>query len=74
MLIKEASWITMPGADSLTVPVFRRTFACRGPVRAAELEVTCDGVYEIDIPVEGEVILNGKRFTLPEGRYLFGQG
>ena len=31
MLIKEASWITMPGADSLTVPVFRRAFACRGP-------------------------------------------
>ena len=73
MLLKEASWITMPGADSLTVPVFRRAFACRGPVRSA-WKHTENGIrYEIDIPVEGEVILNGKRFTLPKGRYLFGQ-
>ena len=53
MLIQKASWITMDGVDSMTVPVFRREFARRSPVSAAELEVTCDGVYE--------AVLNGKR-------------
>lgn len=45
MLIQNASWITMEGAASTVVPVFRRTFSCSMPVRSATLEVTCDGVY-----------------------------
>ena len=53
MLIGNASWIRMDGAASTVVPVFRRTFSCAGPVRSAELEVTCDGVYE--------AMLNGAR-------------
>ena len=46
MLIHNASWISMKGAASTVVPVFRKTFSCRRPIRAAVLEVTCDGVYE----------------------------
>ena len=46
MLIQHASWIRMDKADSKTVPVFRKSFACGRPVREAVLEVTCDGVYE----------------------------
>ena len=49
MLIRHASWIRMKDADSLTVPVFRKIFACRGRVKAASLEVTCDGVYEAQL-------------------------
>ena len=46
MMIQHASWITMEGAASTAVPVFRRTFSCRGRVKSAWLEVTCDGVYD----------------------------
>ena len=46
MLIRNASWIRMKGAASTVVPVFRRIFACRGTVCGAQLEVTCDGVYD----------------------------
>ena len=46
MLIQNASWIQMDGVPSTLVPVFRRFFSCRGPVRSATLEVTCNGVYE----------------------------
>ncbi len=53
MLIQNASWITMNGAASTTVPVFRRLFVCRKPIRSAVLEVTCDGVYD--------AVLNGRR-------------
>ena len=53
MLIQEASWIRMDGASSTVVPVFRKTFSRGRQVRFAELEVTCDGVYE--------AVLNGKR-------------
>ncbi len=53
MLIHNASWITLPGASSTTVPVFRRTFSCARPLRSAVLEVTCDGVYD--------AVLNGRR-------------
>ncbi len=53
MLIQKASWITMNGAASTVVPVFRRHFPCPRPVRSATLEVTCDGVYE--------AVLNGRR-------------
>lgn len=53
MLIQNASWITMEGAASTVVPVFRRIFSCGRPVHSATLEVTCDGVYE--------AVLNGKR-------------
>ena len=53
MLIQNASWITMEGAASTVVPVFRRTFSCSMPVRSATLEVTCDGVYE--------AVMNGSR-------------
>ena len=53
MLIQNASWITMEGAASTVVPVFRRRFSCGRPVRSAMLEVTCDGVYE--------AVLNGQR-------------
>ena len=53
MLIQKASWITMNGAASTVVPVFRRHFPCQRPVRSATLEVTCDGVYE--------AVLNGRR-------------
>ena len=52
MMIQNASWITMEGAASTVVPVFRRSFSC-GHVRSAVLEVTCDGVYE--------AVLNGCR-------------
>ena len=52
MMIQQASWITMEGAASTVVPVFRRSFSC-GHVRSAVLEVTCDGVYE--------ALLNGCR-------------
>lgn len=52
MLIQNAQWITMDGAASTDVPVFRRTFS-GGGIRSATLEVTCDGVYE--------ALLNGKR-------------
>jgi len=53
MLIQSASWITMDGTASTVVPVFRRKFSCSKPIRTAELEVTCDGVYE--------AIMNGRR-------------
>ena len=53
MLIQKASWITMEGAASTAVPVFRKKFDCGKPVRSAVLEVTCDGVYE--------AVLNGRR-------------
>ena len=53
MLIQKASWISMEGAASTVVPVFRRTFSCGRAVRSATLEVTCDGVYE--------AVLNGRR-------------
>ncbi len=53
MLIQNASWITMEGAASTVMPVFRRRFSCGRPVRSAMLEVTCDGVYE--------AVLNGQR-------------
>ena len=46
MMIQNASWITLEGAVSTVVPVFRRVFPCSRPVRSAVLEVTCDGVYE----------------------------
>ena len=52
MLIQNAQWITMDGAASTDVPVFRRTFSGEG-ICSAALEVTCDGVYE--------ALLNGKR-------------
>ena len=53
MLIQNASWITMNGAGSTVVPMFRRCFSCIRPVRSATLEVTCDGVYE--------ALMNGSR-------------
>ncbi len=53
MLIQKASWITMDGAASTVVPVFRRRFQCGRLVRSAMLEVTCDGVYE--------ALMNGNR-------------
>ena len=53
MLIRQASWISLRQAASTTVPVFRRVFPCRKALRAAELQVTCDGVYE--------AVLNGER-------------
>ena len=53
MLIQNASWIKMDGAASTVVPVFRKAFPCKGAVRSAVLEVTCDGVYE--------AVLNGRR-------------
>ena len=53
MLIQNASWITMDEAASTAVPVFRRKFTCSKPICTAELEVTCDGVYE--------AIMNGIR-------------
>ncbi len=46
MLIHHANWITMEGAASTVVPVFRRSFSGRGGIRSARLEVTCDGVYD----------------------------
>ena len=48
MMIQNASWITMEGAVSTVVPIFRRIFSC-GHVRSAVLEVTCDGVYEASL-------------------------
>ena len=62
MLIKNASWITMDGAASTVVPVFRKRFSCSRPVRSAELEVTCDGVYE--------ALLNGSRI----GNFILAPG
>ncbi len=62
MLIHNASWITMDGAVSTVVPVFRRTFSCGRLVRSATLEVTCDGVYEAQ--------LNGNRV----GRFILAPG
>ena len=53
MLIEQASWITLYGASSVTVPVFRKTFSCEQSLRSATLEVTCDGVYE--------ALVNGRR-------------
>ncbi len=53
MLIKKASWISLKQAAPTVVPVFRKQFPCEKPVLAAELEVTCDGVYE--------AVLNGRR-------------
>ncbi|MCR4739357.1 MAG: glycoside hydrolase family 78 protein [Lachnospiraceae bacterium] len=53
MLIQNASWIKMKDAASTVVPVFRKTFRTDRAVKAASLEVTCDGVYEAS--------LNGKR-------------
>ncbi len=53
MLIQNACWIRMKAAPSKTVPVFRKEFSCPKPVFRAELEVTCDGVYE--------AVLNGDR-------------
>ena len=49
MLIDHASWIRMKDAESVVVPVFRKKFTCRLPVRSATLEVTCDGVYEAQL-------------------------
>ncbi|MCR4939407.1 MAG: glycoside hydrolase family 78 protein [Treponemataceae bacterium] len=46
MLIQNASWIRMKDAASTIVPIFRREFETRQKVKAATLEVTCDGVYE----------------------------
>ena len=62
MLIQQASWIKMKDADSLVVPVFRRTFSCSRPVSSARLEVTCDGVYE--------AVLNGRRV----GQFILAPG
>lgn len=62
MLIRQASWITLKGAASTVNPVFRKTFSCPKPVRSAELEVTCNGVYE--------AVLNGKRV----GRFILAPG
>ena len=45
MMIQQASWITMDGAASTVVPVFRRRFSCREEAWTDALEVTCDGVY-----------------------------
>ena len=53
MFIRQASWITMQGIDSRTVPVFRLEFNCSGRVVEAILEVTAAGVYEAE--------LNGRR-------------
>ena len=52
MLIKKASWISLKQAAPTVVPVFRKQFPCEKPILAAELEVTCDGVYE--------AVLNGR--------------
>ena len=62
MLIHKASWITMDGAASTVVPVFRKTFSCARPLRSAVLEVTCDGVYDAE--------LNGKRV----GKFILAPG
>ena len=62
MLIQNASWITMDGAASTAVPVFRRTFSCGKPIRTAILEVTCDGVYEAQ--------MNGRRI----GNFILAPG
>jgi len=62
MLIQNASWITMNGAASTAVPVFRRTFSCGKPIRTAVLEVTCDGVYEAQ--------MNGRRI----GNFILAPG
>ena len=52
----------MSGAPSTAAPVFRRRFNCGKAVRAASLEVTCDGVYE--------AVLNGERV----GRFILAPG
>ncbi|MBR2822828.1 MAG: family 78 glycoside hydrolase catalytic domain [Clostridia bacterium] len=62
MLIKNALWITLKGAESTVNPVFRKRFDCGKPVREAALEVTCDGVYE--------AVLNGKRI----GNFILAPG
>lgn len=62
MKISSASWIALSEAPSAAAPVFRRVFACGKAVRAASLEVTCDGVYE--------AVLNGKRV----GRFILAPG
>ena len=62
MLIQNASWITMDGAGSTVVPVFRKKFSCNKPVRTATLEVTCDGVYE--------ALMNGRRI----GEFILAPG
>ncbi len=62
MLIQNASWITMEGAASTAVPVFRKRFERGKAVRSAVLEVTCDGVYE--------AVLNGCRV----GRFILAPG
>ena len=62
MLIQNASWITMEGAASTVVPVFRKRFERGKAVRSAVLEVTCDGVYE--------AVLNGCRV----GRFILAPG
>lgn len=53
MLIRSASWITKPGISPKTVPVFRKTFHCKGKVAEAFLEATAAGVYDAQ--------LNGRR-------------
>lgn len=62
MLIRQASWITLGQAGPTAVPVFRRRFACGKELRSAELQVTCDGVYE--------AVLNGGRV----GRFILAPG
>ena len=62
MMIQQASWITMDGAASTVVPVFRRRFSCREEAWTAALEVTCDGVYEAR--------LNGERI----GNFILAPG
>ncbi|MCR5590945.1 MAG: glycoside hydrolase family 78 protein [Lachnospiraceae bacterium] len=49
----------MKDAASTVVPVFRRTFETERCIKAASLEVTCDGVYEASLNGErvGEFIL-----------------
>ncbi len=62
MLIQNASWITMNGVASTAVPVFRKNFSCGKPIHTAELEVTCDGVYEAQ--------MNGRRI----GNFILAPG
>lgn len=53
MNIKKAKWIASDNRSRDFVPVFRRTFQCKGAVASAELEVTACGVYD--------AYLNGRR-------------
>ena len=62
MKISSASWIALSETPSAAAPVFRRRFACEKAVKAATLEVTCDGVYE--------AVLNGERV----GRFILAPG